>query len=73
MRNEISPNPGGARASGQWIRRAVPLTISGQGVVAAQGLPAVQVGTTGELPAARRPGRDAPRGSARSGAACCAR
>ncbi len=51
LRGEISPNPGGARASGQWIRRAVPLTISGQGVVAAEGLPAVQVGTTGELPA----------------------
>ena len=51
LRAEVSANPGGARASGQWVRRAAPLTISGQGVLAAEGLPAVQVGATGELPA----------------------
>ena len=49
LRGEVSPNPGGAHASGQWIRRAVPLTVSGQGVVAAEGLPAVLVGAFGEL------------------------
>ena len=52
LRAEVSPNPGGARASGQWIRRALPLTISGQGVVADAGLPAVAIGSTGEIPAA---------------------
>ena len=51
VRAEVSPNVGGARASGQWIRRAVPVTLSGQGVVVAEGLPAVQVGATGELSA----------------------
>ncbi len=50
LRAEVAPNPGGARASGQWIRRALPLTISGQGVVAEAGLPAIAIGTTGELP-----------------------
>jgi hypothetical protein len=49
LRGEVAPNPGGAHASGQWIRRAVPLTVSGQGVVAAEGLPAVLVGASGEL------------------------
>jgi len=52
LRGEVAPNPGGARASGQWIRRAIPLTVSGQGVVAAEGLPAVLVGASGELGAA---------------------
>jgi hypothetical protein len=51
LRAEVSPNPGGARASGQWIRRALPLTISGQGVVADAGLPTVAIGSTGEIPA----------------------
>ncbi len=50
LRSEVSPNPGGARASGQWIRRALPLTLSGQGVVADAGLPAVTIGSTGEIP-----------------------
>jgi hypothetical protein len=63
LRAEVSPNPGGARASGQWIRRALPLTVSGQGVVADAGLPAVQIGVTGELP----PRPDGPVTSARLG------
>ena len=54
LRAEVSPNPGGSHASGQWVRRALPLTVSGQGVIADAGPPAVQVGTTGELPP--RPG-----------------
>jgi len=49
LRGEVAPNPGGAHASGQWIRRAVPLTVSEQGVVAAEGLPALLVGASGEL------------------------
>jgi len=52
LRAEAAPNPGGARATGQWIRRAFPLTVSGQGVVGAEGLPAVLVGTSGEVGAA---------------------
>jgi hypothetical protein len=40
--------PGSSRALGQWIRRALPFTVSEQGVVADAGLPAVLVGTTGE-------------------------
>jgi hypothetical protein len=51
LRAEVSPNPGGSHASGQWIRRALPLTISGQGVIADAGLPAVAIGSTGEIPA----------------------
>jgi hypothetical protein len=51
LRAEVSPNPGGAHASGQWIRRALPLTISGQGVIADEGLPTVAIGSTGEIPA----------------------
>jgi hypothetical protein len=51
LRAEVSPNPGGSHASGQWIRRALPLTISGQGMIADEGLPAVAIGSTGEVPA----------------------
>src|SRR6185369_3521796 len=51
LRAEVSPNPGGAHATGQWVRRALPLTISGQGVVADAGLPAVLIGSNGELSA----------------------
>ena len=49
LRGEVARNPGGAHATGQWIRRAVPLTVSGQGVVGAEGIPAVLVGASGEL------------------------
>jgi hypothetical protein len=48
LRAEVEPNVGGAHASGQWIRRAVPLTVSGQGVLVHAGLPAVFVGSSGE-------------------------
>jgi hypothetical protein len=48
VRAEVGGQPGGAHASGQWIRRAVPLTVSGQGVVDAAGLPAVLIGVSGE-------------------------
>ena len=51
LRAEVAPNPGGAHASGQWVRRALPLTLAAQGVVSETGLPAVAMGTTGELAA----------------------
>jgi len=40
--------PGGTRAVAQWIRRALPFTVSEQGVIADASLPAVLVGATGE-------------------------
>jgi hypothetical protein len=45
---ELGQPAGGARASGQWARRALPVTVSSQGVVGAAGLPAVLLSTTGE-------------------------
>ena len=40
--------PDGSRAIAQWIRRALPFTISEQGVIADAGLPAVLIGVSGE-------------------------
>jgi Peptidase family M28 len=40
--------PAGSRAAAQWIRRALPFTVSEQGVLADAGLPAVMIGTSGE-------------------------
>jgi hypothetical protein len=48
VRTEVGAPPGGARASGQWARRAFPLTVSAQGDLAARGLPAVLLGVSGE-------------------------
>ena len=39
LRARGRPNPGGARAIGQWVRRALPLTLSEQGEVAAPACP----------------------------------
>jgi hypothetical protein len=39
---------GGTRAIGQWIRRALPFTVSEQGVIADAGLPAVTLSASGE-------------------------
>jgi hypothetical protein len=47
-RREVGSQPGGPRATAQWIRRAVPVTVSGQGVIGAAGLPAVMLGVSGE-------------------------
>jgi hypothetical protein len=55
LRAQVTPSPGAARASGQWIRRAVPLTVSAQGVAIDSGLPAIYVSATGE----RGPASDA--------------
>ena len=40
--------PGSSRAIAQWIRRAMPFTVSEQGVVADSSLPAVMIGVSGE-------------------------
>jgi Peptidase family M28 len=47
VRGQAGP-PGGSRALSQWIRRALPFTVSEQGVVADASLPAVLLGVTGE-------------------------
>jgi hypothetical protein len=50
--------PGSSRATAQWIRRALPFTVSEQGVIADEGLPAVLIGVSGERgPRARDPVR----------------
>jgi Peptidase family M28 len=40
--------PGGSRAVAQWIRRALPFTVSEQGVIADAGIPVVMIGASGE-------------------------
>jgi hypothetical protein len=47
VRGQAGP-PGTSRAVAQWFRRALPFTVSEQGVIADAGLPAVLVGVTGE-------------------------
>ena len=47
-RSETGSDPGGARAVVQWMRRAVPLTITEQGPLLAAGLPAVLLQASGE-------------------------
>ncbi len=47
MRAEAG-GPGGTRALVQWLRRALPFTVSEQGVVADAGIPAVMIGASGE-------------------------
>jgi Peptidase family M28 len=56
VRRETHNDAGGPRALAQWVRRAVPVTVSEQGPIGAEGLPAVLLSTTGELgPSAREP------------------
>ncbi len=57
LRDETGQGAGAPRATAQLLRFAFPLTVSEQGVFAAHGMPAVQVGPGGEL-GARSP--DAP-------------
>lgn len=45
---EVGTRPGGGRAPAQWARRAVPASVSEQGVVAEAGLPAVLLAVSGE-------------------------
>lgn len=49
VRTEAGESPGSTRALAQWARRAAPVTVSEQGVVGAQGVPAVLLSATGEL------------------------
>lgn len=49
VRRETRADPGGPRAVGQWVRRALPVTLSAQGAIAAEGLPAVLLSASGEL------------------------
>jgi hypothetical protein len=48
VRREVGSQPGGARAVAQWIRRALPVTVSAQGVAGDEGLPAALIGVSGE-------------------------
>jgi hypothetical protein len=48
LRAEVRRRPGSSRAIAQWLRRALPATVSGQGVVAEAGLPAVLMSVAGE-------------------------
>ena len=47
-RQETGVDPGGARATAQWARRALPLTVGEQGEVNRAGLPAVLLQISGE-------------------------
>jgi len=56
VRRETHNEAGGPRALGQWIRRALPITVSEQGPIGAAGLPAVLLSESGERgPAAAEP------------------
>jgi hypothetical protein len=48
VRQEVGADPGGSRASAQWARRALPLTVSEQGEIAREGLPGVLLQISGE-------------------------
>ena len=72
MRREAG-RPGGSRATAQWIRRALPFTVSEQGVIADASLPAVMISASGERgPRPNAAGARA-RGSSGSAARRCAR
>ena len=56
LRREALSDAGGPRAVGQWIRRALPVTVSAQGPIGAEGLPAVMISESGERgPSATEP------------------
>ena len=52
-RKEVGADPGGSRATAQWARRALPLTVGEQGEVNREGLPAVLLQISGERGPAR--------------------
>jgi len=49
VRAEAKSDPGGSRAIAQWVRRALGVTVSGQGPIGAEGIPAVLLSDSGEL------------------------
>ena len=53
VRQEVGADPGGARASAQWARRALPFTVGEQGEVNRAGLPGVLLQISGERGPAR--------------------
>ena len=53
MRREAAAEPGGSRATAQWVRRAFATTVSEQGEIGEAGLPAVRVSVSGERPPER--------------------
>jgi Peptidase family M28 len=56
VRAETARDAGGTRAVGQWARRALPFTVSEQGPIGAEDLPAVLLSVSGERgPAAGEP------------------
>ncbi|WP_270045511.1 M28 family peptidase [Solirubrobacter ginsenosidimutans] len=48
VRREVRSEAGGPRALGQWIRRALPITVSEQGAIGGEGLPAALLSESGE-------------------------
>jgi hypothetical protein len=48
VRAETKSPPGAPHAIAQWMRRALPVTVSEQGQVGAEGLPAVLISASGE-------------------------
>jgi hypothetical protein len=56
VRRETRSDAGGPRAVGQWFRRALPITLSAQGPIADEGLPATLISISGE----RGPPADTP-------------
>ena len=48
VRQEVGSDPGGSRATAQWARRALPLTVTEQGEVNRAGLPGVLLQISGE-------------------------
>jgi hypothetical protein len=52
-RQEVGADPGGSRASAQWARRALPMTVTEQGEVNRAGLPGVLLQISGERGPAR--------------------
>ena len=48
LRQETKADPGAPRALAQWVRRALGVTVSGQGPIGAQGMPAILVSASGE-------------------------
>lgn len=48
VRAETARDAGGTRALGQWARRALPFSVSEQGPIGAEGLPAVLLSVSGE-------------------------
>jgi hypothetical protein len=55
-RAETGTDPGGFRATTQWVRQAFPVTVGEQGALGRAGLPAVLLSASGERP----PAADAP-------------